>query len=102
VNLGKKGQAAKPDEIEANDFQKGTAMTMNKEAAKTNNLYLRAALATLMALALAASLLARIAGPAEAAFPGQNGTWAANPVWRSELCGMLHMDFGELPFHALR
>jgi len=73
VNLGKKGQAAKPDEIEEHDFQKGTAMTMNKEAAKANNLYLRAALATLMALALAASLLARIAGPAEAAFPGQNG-----------------------------
>src|SRR5215207_7561496 len=31
----------------------------------------------------------------------QIGRWAANPVWRSELCGMLDMDFGEYPFHAL-
>jgi len=28
----------------------------------------------------------------------QIGRWAADPVWRSELCRMLDMDFGELPF----
>ena len=28
--------------------------------------------------------------------------WAANPLRRSGLCRMLHVHFGEYPFHALR
>src|SRR5215212_9836220 len=83
-------------EIEESDEQKGTARTMNA-LAMTNNHYLKAALAALMALVLAASLLARIAGPAEAAFPGQNGkivfasnrtTLITNPTGDNEIYTM--------------
>src|SRR5829696_3783861 len=83
-------------EIEESDEQKGTARTMNA-LAMTNNHYLKAALAALMALVLAASLLARIAGPAEAAFPGQNGkivfasnrtTLVTNPTGDNEIYTM--------------
>jgi Tol biopolymer transport system component len=47
--------------------------TMNTEAATKANHYIRTILATLAALMIAASMLARFAGPAEASFPGQNG-----------------------------
>jgi len=60
-------------DIEENNIRKGTAKRMNTEAATKTKRYFGATLATLMALVMAATLLLRIAGPAEAVFPGQNG-----------------------------
>jgi TolB protein len=46
---------------------------MNAKAATKTSRYFRATLAALMALVMVASFLAPFAGPAKAAFPGQNG-----------------------------
>src|SRR5215203_6440561 len=70
---------------------------MKAESATKTRRYFGATLATLMALVMAATLLLRIAGPAEAAFPGQNGkivfasnraTLITNPTGDSEIYTM--------------